>query len=252
MTLNGYLAQFLSVVIGFSRVSGVVFIVGCAALAISRICQVMAFFLPLKIFILFHSGDVPDYFNVFPEIMGYREVLLLLSVMVPVAYFLFVVLGIVYRWMIDLHLKCFDTNVLLVMGKEISDKKVSRLHNHVSKAFSDAGLVIVSIVVVMFLDVYLAVTLFALIYGNLWLFNNKAFGAEDRDRLTFLNLHRRQFIEYFSSTNFLLVFAILAVELAYFEMGVYTAIFLLLLSRMVFQALNRFSVESLYILKFLP
>lgn len=250
--LNGYLARFFSAVIGFSRVSGVAFVVGCAALAISRVCQVMAFFLPLKIFIVIHSGEVPDYFNIFPETMGFREIIVLLSVMVPVVYGLFIALGIVYRWLIDLHLKRFDSNVLVIMGKETPNNKMKRLHNHVSKAFSEAGLVIVSIAVAVFLDLGVAIAWFVLIYANLWLFHKKAFGAEDHDRLTFLNLHRRQFIEYISSANFLVVFAVLAIELVYFDMGVYTAIFLLLVSRMVFQALNRFSVESLYILKALP
>lgn len=249
---NGYLARFCSAVIGFSRVSGWAFVGGCAALAVSRVCQVLAFFLPLKIFIVVYSGEVPDYFNVFPESMGFREVIVLLSVLVPVVYVLFIALGIVYRWLIDLHLKRFGSNILVISGKETPDNKMKRLHNHVSKAFSEAGLMVVSIAVAIVLDIGIAITWFVLIYANLWLFQKKAFGAADHDRLTFLNLHRRQFIEYISSANFLVVFAILAAELIYFGMGIYTAIFLLLISRMVFQALNRFSVESLYILKFLP
>src|SRR5690554_819157 len=251
-SLNKYLARFMGAVVGFSRVYGVAFVGGCAALAISRVCQVLAFFLPLKIFIVIHSGEVPDYFNVFPESMGFREIIILLSVLVPLTYALFITLGIVYRWLVDLHLARFGSTKLVIGGKETPDNKMKRLHNHVSKAFSEAGLIGVSIAAALFLDVGVAVAWFVLLYMNLWLFNKKAFEAEDHHRLTFLKLHRRQFIEYISSANFLVVFAILAVELVYFDMGVYTAIFLLLVSRMVFQALNRFSVESLYILKALP
>lgn len=252
VALNGYLTKFFATVLGFGRVSGVAFVGGCAALAVSRVCQVLAFFLPLKIFIVIHSGEVPDYFNVFPESMGFEEIIILLSALVPVTYGLFIVLGIAYRWSIDLHLKQYGSNVLVILGKETPNNKMKRLHNHVSKAFSEAGLVAVSLAVAVLIDPGVAVAWFVLLYTNLWLFHKVAFHAEDHDRLTFLSLHRRQFIEYISSANFLVVFAVLAVELVYFDMGVYTAIFLLLVSRMVFQALNRFSVESLYILKAFP
>jgi hypothetical protein len=250
--LNRYLVKFISVVIGFSRISAFTFVAGCSALALSRICQVLAFFLPLKIFILFHSREVPAYFDVFPEFMQFSDVIVFLSVMVPVAYLVFIVLGIVYRRLIDLHLKHFTSSALLIMGKEVKEKNKERLHNHVSKAFSEVGVIIISLVVATLLDYVLGLIWVSLLYFNLWLFHSKAFGAKDNDRLTFLKLHRRQFIEYISSANFMLVFAALAIELAYFDLSIYSAIFLLLLSRIVFQALNRFSVESLYILKFLP
>lgn len=251
-SLHAYLGQFIAAVLGFSRVSGSVFILGCASLAVSRVCQVVAFFLPLKIFIIIYSQEVPEYFDVFPEDMGFSEAIMILSGLVPLIYVLFITLGILYRWLIDLHLRRFDKSELVIGGSVTPEKKTKKLHNHLSKAFSEAGLIIVSVVFAIVLDPKVALVWFVLLYLNLRLFYAKAFNAEDHDRLTFLKLHRRQFIEYISSANFLVVFAVLALELVYFDMGVYTAIFLLLVSRMVFQALNRFSVESLYILKLLP
>lgn len=251
-SLNTYLGKFLAVVIGFSKAHGATFVGGCAALAISRVCQVLAFFLPLKIFIAIHFGEVPDYFNVFPESMGFRETILLSSVLVPVNFGLYIGLGVVYRWLIDRHLEQFASTALLVDGKTAPEKKIKPLHNHVSKAFSDTGLVGVSMCVALFLDIGIVVTWVILLYMNLWLFHTKAFPAADHHRLTFLKLHPRQYIEFISSANFLVVFVVLAVELFYFDMDVYTAIFLLLVSRMVFQALSRFSIESLYIVKSLP
>lgn len=251
-SLHSYLGKFLSAVVGFSRVSGSAFILGCASLAVSRVCQVVAFFLPLKIFIIIYSKEVPEYFDFFPDGMGFREAIVLLSSMVPIIYALFILFGIVYRWLVDLHLRRFGKAELVIGGSVTPEKKMKKLHNHLSKAFSEAGLAATSILFAAVLSPQVALVWFVLIYTNLWLFHAKAFKAEDHDRLTFLKLHRRQFIEYISSANFLVVFAVLALELVYFDMGVYTAIFLLLVSRMVFQALNRFSVESLYILKFLP
>lgn len=250
--LNTYLAQYMAAMLGFCQVSPVRIIGGCAALAISRACQMVAFFLPLKIFIVIHSGEVPEYFNVFPESMSFPEIITVLSVLVPLVYGLFIVLGICYRWLIDQHLHKFGNTELIISGVKTPTAKTKRLHNHGTKAFSEVGLILVSIAVALCLDVTIAVAWVVLLYLNLWLFYRKAFHAEDHHRLTKLKLHRRQFIDYISSANFLVVFVILAAQLVYFDMGVYTAIFLLLVSRMVFQALNRFSVESLYLLKLLP
>lgn len=250
--LNKYLGHVLAAVIGFARVHGLLFLGACAALALSRACQVLAFFLPLKIFILIHSDEIPSYFDIFPAQMGIREVVLVLSGLVPVVYALFIVLGIIYRWLIDLHLKRFGKTQLQVGGKITPEGKMKRLHNHVSKAFSEVGLIVVSTLVALVMDAAIAVAWTCLLYANLWLFHRLAFQVEDHHRLTFLRLHRRQFIEYISSANFLVVFAVLAIQLVFFDLGMYSAIFLLLVSRMVFQALNRFSVESLYILKCLP
>lgn len=251
-SLNKYLGKLLDTILGFSKVSGATFVMGAASLAVSRVCQVIAFFLPLKIFIIIYSQAVPEYFDVFPETMGFQDTIILLSCMVPLVYVLFIALGICYRWLVDLHLRRFGKTELLIAGVVSPENKTKRLHNHVSKAFSEAGLILVSVALAMWLDPAIACLWIALIYLNLQLFFLKTFYTEDSDRLTFLKLHRRQFIEYISSANFLVVFAILALELVYFDMGVYAAIFLLLISRMVFQALNRFTIEGLYIIKLLP
>ena len=251
-TLHNYLAQFTAAVFCFLKVSPIRFIGGCAALAVSRACQMAAFFLPLKIFIVIHSGEVPEYFNVFPESLGISNIITLFSMLVPLIYGSFIALGISYRWLIDQHLHKFGNTELIIDGVKIAAAKSKRLHNHIAKAFSEVGLIVVSVAVALSFDVMITVAWVVLLYLNLWLFHRKALSAEDHHRLTFLKLHRRQFIDYISSANFMVVFAVLALELVFFDMGVYTAIFLLLVSRMVFQALNRFAVESLYIVKLVP
>lgn len=251
-SLNIYLRKLLDAILGFSRVSGPTFVIGAASLAASRVCQVVAFFLPLKIFIIIYSQSVPEYFDIFPEGMELQDTIILLSCMVPLIYVLFIALGICYRWLADLHLSRFGKTELRIADAVSPLNKTKKLHNHVSKAFSEAGLIAGSIALAVWLDPVVACVWGGLIYLNLHLFYTQTFYAEDADRLTFLRLHRRQFIEYISSANFLIVFALLAVELLYFDMGVYAAIFLLLISRMVFQALNRFTVEGLYIIKLLP
>lgn len=251
-TLNFYLKKLFQAIAGFSRVSGASFVGGSAALSVSRVCQVLAFFLPLKIFIVINSGDIPEYFSFFPESMEYDDIIISLSVLVPVIYFLFITMGIVSRWLLDVHLKRFDGQTLTIGSETARWKKVKKLHGRMAKVLSDMGLIVASVVFVSVLDPMVGAVLVVLLYFNLLLFNAKAFSSKDKDRLTFLKLHRRQFIEYISSANFLIIFAVLAVQLIFFDMTIYSAIFMLLVSRMVFQALSRFSMESLYLIKLLP
>lgn len=250
-SLNTYLRKFSNAVMALTKVSGSIFVMGCASLAISRVCQLVAFFLPLKIFIIIHSEEVPSYFDIFPPSLDYTDTILLLCALVPLVYAAYISLGIAYRWLVDLHMQRLDKVELMIGGTKKTGNHLRKVHNHTAKAFSEVGLMAVSVVLAAILDPAVAIFWLILLYGNLWLFYRCAFYAEDHDRLTFLKLHRRQFIDYISSANFLFVFAALAVELVYFNMGVYTAIFLLLVSRMVFQALNRLSVESLYLIKLL-
>lgn len=250
-SLNTYLRKFSIAVMGLSKVSGSLFVTGCASLAISRVCQLVAFFLPLKVFIIIHSGEVPSYFNIFPQSLEYADIILLLCTLVPLVYAAYITLGIAYRWLVDLHMHRVEKAEVLFGDKKIAGNSLKKIHNHTAKAFSEVGLITVSLIFALILDPVVAGFWLLLLYANLWLFYRCAFYAEEHDRLTFLKLHRRQFIDYISSANFLFVFAALAIELVYFDMGVYTAIFLLLVSRMVFQALNRLSVESLYLIKLL-
>jgi hypothetical protein len=86
-----------------------------------------------------------------------------------------------------------------------------------------------------------------LIVANLNIFVLKVFYKSDHDRIGLFQLHRRQYIEYTSSVNFIFIFIALALQVKYFDIGVFEALFVLLLSRMMFQAVQRFSFENLYI-----
>ena len=70
---------------------------------------------------------------------------------------------------------------------------------------------------------------------------------QDQDRFGILKLHRRQCIEYGSSVNFILMFVGILTCVKYFDVGVIEAIFILLVSRMLFQSFQRYCVELLYI-----
>lgn len=250
--LNYYLSLFFSLVRGYLGVSGHLFWFGATALALSRLAQVLAFFLPLKIFFVISSGTPPKYFSGLLVGMPFSELILIMSSLVPVFYVIFIGLGVTYRRLSDTHLECLRGHDIELNDRTLGRKKKFRIQIRACRAFSDLGLLALSVLIALVLQPIVALTLFLLFYLNLLLFFHTALKSRQGDRLTFLKLHRRQFVDYVSSTNFLLVFALIAGLLIMDHIGVYSAVFLLLISRLVFQALNRFTNESLFILKLLP
>lgn len=250
--LNRYLAKFFRAVHAFASCSGWAFILGSACLAASRVCQTLSFFLPLKIFIVISSGKVPGYFDLFPGNLDYNDKLVVLGGAVPVTYLLYIGLGVLHRWLIDRHHKVFVGRSMVLDGKEVPARNISKLHAHTAKALSESLFFLMSLVLALALSPVIAVTIVVLVYANLMLFYHNALRVKESERLTFLGLHRRQFVEYVSSSNYLLVFVVLVIEAVVGGPHIYATIFLLLLSRMVFQALNRFSVESIHLLVLMP
>lgn len=169
-----------------------------------------------------------------------------------ITYLFYIVFGVLHRWLIDRHHQVFSGKKMIFGGKSVTVKNTSKLHAHTAKALSDGIFFLMSLGLALMLNPIIAATILVLAYANLTLFYHNALRAKDSERLTFLGLHRRQFVEYVSSCNYLLVFAVLVVEALVGEPHIYATIFLLLLSRMVFQALTRFSLESIHLLALMP
>jgi len=250
-SINRYLARFLSVVSWFCKTSGYRFSLACAFLSMSRLFQMVAFFLPFKVFLVIYSGEVPEYVSQFFGLHDWNKLSLILSLLVPVFYFACIAFGVLYRRLIDSHLSLVEAAGKEMDGVGFAKKNLRKVHNHVAKAYSDFALVFVALVFSLAISFDVALMLLFLLYVNAWLFSKNAFSAKELDRLTILKLHRRQYIEYISSSNFLIVFCVLAYELSFEGLGIYSAIFLVLLARMVFQALNRFSIEGIYVTRFM-
>ncbi|MDO6786208.1 hypothetical protein Q4589_01240 [Cobetia marina] len=226
------------------------FFYGSMCLAISRMFQMIAFFLPIKILIMLSSETKPEYLSLLTDYIPYQEVVLSLALAVPLVYFLHLLFGVAYRRCIDRDLKGHDNdeNNIRWVGK-LSYNKIKKLHNHSSKAFSDCLLVIVSLTVLTYIDYSLTIAVMILIFVDAVMFTEFAYYKKDTERLTVFKLHKRQFIEYISSINYLFIFALLVLIMTVYESNVYSVILALLLSRQAFQALQRFSIENLYIAK---
>lgn len=222
--------------------------ISCVLLAISRLLQVVSFFLPLKILIMLSSNRPPSYLEYLPFTISYDTVLILFICMVPATYGGYIIAGILHRFFLDKDLarwKAGDFTPRFIDAKE--KNKIIRLHAHVAKALSEVILVVLSLVLISYVDFPMFVIIIVMIVMNLNIFVLRVFYKNDQDRIGTFKLHRRQYIEYTSSINFVFVFIVLAVQVKYFDIGVFEALFVLLLSRMMFQAVQRFSVENLYV-----
>ncbi|MDR5902782.1 hypothetical protein [Halomonas icarae] len=220
----------------------------CFLLAISRLLQVVSFFLPLKILIMLSSKQPPSYLEYLPIEITYDTALTLLILMVPTAYCGYMIAGVFHRFFIDRDLaKWKESGYKTTLINVKSKAKLVKLHAHLSKALSEIILVVMSLLLVLVIDFPMFVVVCIMLFLNLKVFVAKVFYKSDQGRVGVFRLHRRQYIEYFTSMNFVIVFMLLAAQVSYSYIGIFEALFVILLSRMMFQSMQRFSVENLYI-----
>lgn len=220
----------------------------CLLLAVSRLLQVVSFFLPLKILIMISSDQPPSYLEYLPFTISYDTLLIGFMLMVPATYGGYIITGILHRFLLDKDLAKWEAEDFIPKFVDIKSKnKIIKLHAHVAKALSEVILVMLSLILICYIDFPMFTFLIFLIAINLNIFVLKVFYKSDHDRIGAFKLHRRQYIEYISSINFIFIFIVLALQVKYFDIGVFESLFVLLLSRMMFQAMQRFSFENLHI-----
>jgi hypothetical protein len=193
------------------------------------------------------SSQPPSYLGYLPFTISYDTLLIGFMLLVPATYGGYIIAGILHRFFLDKDLARWKTGD--ITPKFIATKskdKIIKLHAHVAKAFSEVLLVGLSLALICYIDFPMFIFILLLILANLNIFVFKVFYKSDHDRIGVFQLHRRQYIEYTSSVNFIFIFIVLALQVKYFDIGVFEALFVLLLSRMIFQAVQRFSVENLF------
>lgn len=235
----------------FLKCSGSLYFWGAFFLASSKVLQTIAFFLPIKVLIMLGSEEMPKYLDPFQGYISYQNLLTLLIALVPIVYFLHLAFGIFFRLLIDRDVERYkDKSYHIPKCGEVALNKLRRMHNHTSKSFSDVIVFILTSAILIYINPVLVSMIWVVTLVNLVLFVDKAFYIHDDDRISFLKLHKRQFIEYVASSNYLIVFAILVLQMYLSPNSVYGAILALLLSRQLFQAVQRFAIENIYFSKF--
>ena len=225
--------------------------VGVLSLTFSKVFQVLAFFIPLKLFIIMSSDKMPHYMRFLADTfsLGRGDLIFLLSCSVGIFYLSYIALGIVYRRIVDGHFEKLELAGLTLGGIELSKRDLIKMHGRCIAAVADLFLIGFAMAMVFLVNGAMALVWIFLMYFNFIFFFRNVFLNCKENRVSFLKLKHNQFIEYFSSANFLVIFGLLVVQASYMDLGLFSAIFLLLLSRMLFRALSGFSVNSLNIYK---
>lgn len=223
------------------------FLKGSIFLSISRLFQMVSFFLPIKVLILASSGNNQRYSSLLTDYFSLEQYILLFSFMVPCSYVIYLVFGVMHRRCLDSSaetiLKNKHTNTLF----KSKGASVVKLHSHIAKALSEVILVVITTLTILVFDPLTMLLIFSIFVLLLNIIIKKTVNLKDEDRIGVLKLHRRQYIEYFSSIGFIAIFALLVLQIMYLDQGILTAVFILLVSRMLFQAMQRYSVEAIYI-----
>src|SRR5690554_1750335 len=165
----------------------------------------VSFFLPLKILIMLSSTEPPSYLEFLPITITYDTALILLILMVPVTYCSYILAGILHRFYLDKDLAVWKERGEQTKYIQVESKnKLIKLHAHVAKAFSEVFLVSFALVLIFIMDYPMFFVIVLMVVANLNMFVLKAFYKNDQDRVGVFRLHRRQYIEYMSSVNFVL------------------------------------------------
>lgn len=219
-------------------------VVSVFSLVFSRVCQVFAFFIPIKLFIILSSDRMPHYMQFLSEYLSREEVVISLSLLVPIFYILYVAFGILHRRVVDEHFECLYLEETMIRGVFLSRKNLVKMHGYCVLAVSDFALVLLSMLSVFFLNGVMAFLWVMIVYINIIFLFNFVFLNFKENRVSFLKIKHKQFIEYFSSANYLVVFIFLVYQSFFIGIGLFSAIFILLLSRMMFRAFSGFMVSA--------
>lgn len=240
--LNSYLKELVQIVLAFLHGR---FIWAGIFLAASRVFQLATFFLPIKVLIVLSSANQPHYFNYFLSYVSLDTIIAILLAAVPVSYCCYIVSGVVYRYFVDADLDRRKSTGVEINGLCVQGGLFAAMQKRAVVIFGDVLLCVLILSAIAVFHWLFMVLLLCLLIMSLLIIRHYALDATEERRVTFLKLHRRQLIEYVSSSNFLFVFFALALGSKYLHVGIFSSVLILLLARMLFQALQRFSLESI-------
>src|SRR5690625_4649735 len=186
--------------------SGSTFVWAAVFLALSRIFQTMAFFMPLKVLIILSSDSGTRYQQYVEQWVSSEQFIGISVALVPVVYGLYIALGTLYRRAYDANRKAQITRANDLQYGRKYKRKLTKNHERLVRLLSDVCIAIIVLVVVLIINLEFSILLLIMLLLNMLVFNAQVYGLQEHARLTFLRLHPHQFVEYVTSTNYILVF----------------------------------------------
>lgn len=220
------------------------FAIAAIFLASSRILQLATFFIPIKVLILLKGGE-KNYLSHAQSYLPEGYIVYIIMAIVPLLYIGYMALGVAHRQLLDKdisHKKIKKMTTIVAYG---TSAPIGAVYKRVSNMYSDSIIVICAVAASAAYDPIYFLFIILLVACSHKCIEQYTYNTSDTHRISWFKLHRRQFVEYICSACFLLSFSALAVAVINFEHGIYSTIFILLLSRTLFQALQRFSLENI-------
>lgn len=243
-SLKSYLMGIFSLSGAYIRAGGGRFLYASLMCAMSNLLQVVSLFLPLKVLIIMSSSNSPFYFQYLTPYAEVETILTCLILAVPVIYIVYIVFSILYRQLLDTDFRKLKAEGMRSYFSKVNKAHVEKIHPKLSIALSEIFLVVITLVLMLFVNVYSAIVLLFFVMFNLFFLNKYIYGLKSDERRTKVSLDRKQIIEYLMSCNFMVIFFLLVLGVYYYSLNIFSAVLTLLIARMIFRSLARFSRQS--------
>lgn len=225
----------------FNKNSRNSFIIGAVYLALTNLLKTATFFLPIKLLIIIPQETKPKYLNYISEIVHLDSPTLILMSMIPVIYSAYIVFGISQRKMID----CDFTrqSIIYKSSKTVSlnSNRFKNIHYDIVRFWSDTLLITTCLIMISLYDptfsiLILLIALLVFIY-----IFRKVYFRSKTVRFTYFNIDRSLYIEFLITIGFMVSFCAISFQLLQLNYGIIGAIYLIMLSRITLQAIQRLS-----------
>ncbi|MDC0920032.1 hypothetical protein OAQ81_01780 [Candidatus Thioglobus sp.] len=216
-------------------------------LAWSNLFKMVAFFLPIKMLIVLASPET--YAEYLPLIFSESMLIWGLGIFTPVAYMIYIGSGILFRISMD---KDIAKQMIDMQAVNLPLAKKKQFYDSFLRQWSDIYLFGISVLMMVVYDYLFALIVVVTVFLVFLFFYRSLFEKSLDERYTLFQLDRSLLIEYIVSLSYLLVFVSLGIQVFYFDMDVLGAIYLLMLSRLSFSALQRCSTRGVKIRRLMP
>lgn len=230
----------------FQEVNGLFYVVALL-LTGKRLFKIASLFLPIKVIIVMSQDELPRYFNKITEYMERNEFILLLALSIPVSYILYIVFGIFYNILLNEDKIKQSDKFVNLLGKSWNEATFQKFHRNITESISEIFTILISFILVLIFDL-LFLILFIISTAIIYiLFFKYIYAMKSSDRVTMLKLDRGLILEYVTSLSFLFIFFIVFIRLYYSDLDVLGAIYIIMLARICFLSLERFSRKGIQI-----
>ena len=221
------------------------FYVASISLAASRVFQLIFLFIPIKLIILMSKHNLPSYMKAMLKHYSLHATTWILIIFIPFSFLGYILCGTLFRYCLDKDSKRLDAYKFYIKDVQLNKSQLMKLHEYIIKSQSECIVLVLGIIVISLITWFYSLLFIIVLAAFGIIIEITVFHHTDKTRVTPLKLTQTQFIEYISSVSYILLTALLCMEVGIFHTNLYLAILCLLASRMILQAAKRFFTQKL-------